>query len=150
MHGLVQKKPVLGDPKSPVLDHFSENFPETSVYVEILEIFLKNFNNLKQFSKLVFFLKFVWSKQQAKVLWSLTCRPRNETHKAQSKKNYTVLTPVFETQTLPLLSTSAPAFNFCFCLHLCLRRSLLFASDIANQFWQSFFVCRYQSQRFQL
>ena len=32
----------------------------------------------------------------------------NETHKAPSKTNHTLLTPVFEMQTFPLLSASAP------------------------------------------
>ena len=36
----------------------------------------------------------------------------------------------------------------CFRLPPCLWWSLLFAPDIANQLWQPFFVCHYQSQRY--
>ena len=71
----------------------------------------------------------------------------NEIHKAQSKTNHTLFTSVFEAQTLPMPSASARVL-------LSPSSLSVMVSVVCPRYYQSaltvFFVCHYQSQRFQL
>ena len=62
MHSLVRKKTRSLGPlasKIPVFDRFSDIFSETSVYVQIFDLFYRVLNSLLHFSKLISFSKLV-------------------------------------------------------------------------------------------
>ena len=70
--------------------------------------FLKNFSEPNTIFQVRFPTKNCLSQTAGKNTVDILLQATsNETHKAQSKTNHTLLTPVFEAQTLPVPSASA-------------------------------------------
>ena len=69
--------------------------------------FKRILNGLTQFSKLFFFKNCLSQTAGKSILVIVLQATSNETHKAQSKTNHTLLTPVFEAQTFLRPSASA-------------------------------------------
>ena len=142
MHSLIQKEAVLGtlNLKTSGVDRFSGIF---LMFSRCTDICLKYFKYINTIFQVSFFENLSEPTSRRSTVVIVLQATSNESQNEQITLSSPLSWKRRHILSLQLLLTS------CFRLSPCLRWFLLFVPDIANQFWQSLFMCYYQSQLFQ-